>query len=505
MKRAVMLYGRRIHRGLLWVAMVALLAFVLSAFTHPLMVWTGPQPKAFMPPSLSLNGNEVQGIPRLLGRHEVAEANIVKVVASAQGNLLQVTHSAEQPRAYYNLVSGEELAGYDTEQAVWLARYYSGETGKVLSVDFITAFSDEYPEVNRLLSVYKVNFTTPDQLSVFVYTETNALAGITNNWKRVLREIFQLFHTWSWLDDAPMLRVLLVFVLLLSVLGSAVSGLAMLVLIKRKRQRSRRHGGHRVLAYVVIVPVLGFTVSGMYHLFQAQYGSLSQGVRLTAPVSTQEAAQAMRLSADWVDLSSLQGQALSGFSVVEYAGRYYYRAGFAAQRQSQGGAHAHHHAAEQEQRFAGRAAERQASYIAMQAPAEQAVESAERIALNDATYSRYLADKAAAAMGLPSSTQEIRKITRFSGEYDFRNKRLPVWKVTLDGEQPHWLFVDPASGVLADQVANPQRYERAVFSFLHKWNFTLAMLDRQSRDVLISVFLLLIMMLALLGVSLRKR
>jgi len=97
----------------------------------------------------------------------------------------------------------------------------------------------------------------------------------------------------------------------------------------------------------------------------------------------------------------------------------------------------------------------------------------------------------------------IEKVTRFGPDYDFRNKRLPVWRIAIDNDQADVLFVDVASGVLVDRVNSASRIEGYSFSFLHKWNFLTAPIGRENRDALIVFVLTLALLLALLGVRLR--
>jgi hypothetical protein len=66
---------------------------------------------------------------------------------------------------------------------------------------------------------------------------------------------------------------------------------------------------------------------------------------------------------------------------------------------------------------------------------------------------------------------QTKLITKFGPNYDFRNKRLPVWQINYDSPDGNRIFIDPASGILVDHITNKERYESYSFSFLHKWNF----------------------------------
>lgn len=100
-----------------------------------------------------------------------------------------------------------------------------------------------------------------------------------------------------------------------------------------------------------------------------------------------------------------------------------------------------------------------------------------------------------------SQVVAVSPVFSFSPEYDFRNKRLPVWRVDYAGESGHSVFVDPATGMLVDKTLAFQRVEAWVFSWLHKWNFMNPSLGMAGRDILMSFFLLSILLLAGLGIT----
>jgi hypothetical protein len=98
-----------------------------------------------------------------------------------------------------------------------------------------------------------------------------------------------------------------------------------------------------------------------------------------------------------------------------------------------------------------------------------------------------------------SAVTGVELVTRFSHEYDFRNKRLPVWRVDYADPVKASLFVDTGAGVLVDRVADREKPERLVFSFIHKWNF-LFPVGRLAQNVIVGVFALaLIGFMAVLG------
>ncbi|MCC5982476.1 MAG: hypothetical protein JJU26_12245 [Oceanicaulis sp.] len=91
---------------------------------------------------------------------------------------------------------------------------------------------------------------------------------------------------------------------------------------------------------------------------------------------------------------------------------------------------------------------------------------------------------------------------RFDGDYGFANKRLPVWRVEMDGAP---VFVDPVDGVIAGQPPGPvAAIERWTFNRLHKWNFA-DPLGRYVRDGAMMVTVLALIVLAVTGLMLARR
>jgi hypothetical protein len=92
-------------------------------------------------------------------------------------------------------------------------------------------------------------------------------------------------------------------------------------------------------------------------------------------------------------------------------------------------------------------------------------------------------------------------ITHFGFGYDFRNKRLPVWRV--EGSNGDHLFIDPITHILVDRNNSISRIEGYSFSFLHKWSMLTPITGRFNRDMLILLTLGFIFILAGLGLVMR--
>lgn len=460
------------HRRLAWVGGFVVLCWAVSGISHPVMAWFGPQAVKMFPPSARFSADALNALPAVLKANDVKEARVLKVVPTAESTLLQLTDSDTQPRRYFNLLSGAEQHGFDEQQARWLASYYTGRsTSDIESVEFVTAHSLEYPAVNRLLPVYRVQYRGTDALTAFVHTETAALASLNNRSKANIQTVFQQLHTWAWLEVTGHGRVLLIGLFMLTLFLMAAGGLSLLLLLKQRAIADARRRWHRLLGYLVFLPLLGWSASGFYHLLQSQYLEPVSGLRLGSAFSVEALAA---LEAD------LPAAPLTALSIVPGPeGRLYYRAALAVDDE----------AVSRSARFQGRGVEKGALYFD--------AARGESAGISDADVVQALVKQWRGDVAVLSTE----KLHRFGPDYDFRNKRLPVWQVSLDDAESRQLFLDPATGVLVDQSREIDRVERWVFSIFHKWNHLTGITGREGRDGLIVVILLLAILASALGMA----
>ncbi len=491
-KKRLIQTGFLLHRTVIWVALLALVLFAVSGFLHVLLTWTGPQSNVHRAPQQTFSVAHLQGVAPILERLEqegVSEAEVVKLVPSPQGPLLQVTTDTMAPRRYFDPTTGAELRGYDEQLARWLASHYLPDSDRTLDeVTFQTDYSSEYPWVNRLLPVYRLRFSGDDGLTLFVHTETMALANISDNWKRRVQWLFRNLHTFAWLEEVRHLRVLLLALLLTCLLGMLGSGLVLLHTVKRKGGLTPARRGHRILAHTVSIPLLGFAASGFYHLLHSEYFTPQRDFNIAQPLSL---SQSLDFDAAALELPE---QPLQGVNLLSVAGELYFRASLApADNTADDQQHGDHHHGGRQQRFDGIARERGGRYFSTAGRSDE---------LTDEQVARHLAMD---YLGLtPEQVLATEEITRFDQGYDFRNKRLPVWQVAVDHQPWDRLFIDVASGLLVDRNSPGGRLEGYSFSYLHKWSFLSHPLGREKRDALLALFLGLSLTLAGLGVWLRS-
>lgn len=465
---------------------IGLLLWGLSGLLHPLMTTFGPQQAVFYPPARPLNLQDIKPVHDILAEAGITKAQAVKVIVSDQQNLLQVTESQDQPRRYFQLNDGRELVGYDQQHAAFLARYYTkiDEDTNIRQITRLENFTENYPPVNRLLPVYKVDFERDDNLSIYVYTETNASAGLSNNFKNNVQAIFRVVHTWSWFPrEAEWGRVVLITLFIGSLLALGITGVMMLILIRRKIPAKEGRKFHRLAGYILALPIIMFSASGLYHLIEYADDEPVRNLKLSPELNLADVK--FPLHEQWTDLT--KGLNVNNLSIVQdVSGQHLYRLGLAPQRKAPTG-----DAAIRNARFDGVETTGPAYYINattgetwQNGDKELAIQLGERFTGVDR-----------------DAIKNVEMVKRFGSGYDFRNKRLPVWRLDYAAPVNATVFVDTTTGVLADKTADSRKPEQLSFSMLHKWNF-LFPVGRSAQNIIISVFVLAtIIFMAIIGIQ----
>lgn len=468
------------HVKLTWPATIALLLFIISGISHPIMVWTGPQQASFFPPKASFSGEQVEKMIDALKGQGIDQAALVKLVPTKDDVLLQVTLEVDKPRQYFDLESGQILPDYDQLQAKWLAAYYTGrDFDDIDTVDFKSEFDSQYPSVNRQLPVWQVNFNGSDNLSAYIHTESMTVAAINNDWKRALQWLFQVLHTQKGLSSIPLLQFAVMSILMLVLMVFSVAGIVLVYgLPKRKKIVNKQRRWHRRIALFVYVPLLMLVISGYYHLWFTYVDESSRDQRL-AP--TLQLAQLKQPSAEFMSAMAMyKNDKLDEVSLISnLSGDIYARLSVPNGQQGQ--------ELSRSQRFTGKGQEKAAIYLPVQSAAN----------LNDQTLVEELATF---FLGEDATIKGIKPVTFFGPTYDFRNKRLPVWQIDSDQLR---IFIDAKTGLMVDQINTPARYERLSFQMMHKWNWLVPMIGRFYRDIVIVVVLGAVGGLMVYGISLK--
>ncbi|WP_033927110.1 PepSY domain-containing protein [Sphingomonas sp. 35-24ZXX] len=492
------------HQWLALIGGISLFIWGLSGLAHIVMVLFGPQQAEFMPPMRTVDMAGAAPVEQVLASAGIGKARAVKVVVGEDRNLLQVTETPQTPRRYFRLDDGAELKGQDARQAEFIARHYLKERRAVAEIVHQTQFDADYPWVNRLLPVWRVRFAGDDRLTAYVHTETGSLAAVNNLTKTRLQTVFRWLHSWEWVPpQLEWLRVMVITAMVGSLAALAVTGILLLVAIRRGKRLAGSKGWHRMMGYVLALPLLMFSVSGIIHLVQAAFERPTSQMRMSPPVDVAQARYP--IERDWAEVAA--GLDVAGLSLVEAPdGRPLYRLGLAQPKgampkgEHDHSAHAGHampmgDTAIRNARFDGVTPTGPALYID--------AATGRPWADGDKALAKALGRRFSGAPDSAITGMEI--VTRFGPDYDFRNKRLPVWRIDYGTPVNATLFVDTATGVLADRTENWQKPERYIFSFIHKWNF-LFPIGRVGLNIVVGVFVVLLLgFMAGIGLVLDRR
>ncbi|PKP83262.1 MAG: hypothetical protein CVT79_00110 [Alphaproteobacteria bacterium HGW-Alphaproteobacteria-18] len=362
--------ARQLHRQIGWVAAFVAMAWAITGFLHPIMSWTAPRPAVQAPP----NPGQIGTVPDTPGQF---------LASSGQTGTVQVRLVTVGDRAYWfssfpseprkgvvDAETGASVPEVETAHAIALARHYAAlPEADIRSVEIVDRFSTEYPEINRLLPVWRVTFDTPEGLAVYVDTGMDRLVAVTDGRRRALLFVFQNVHTLKFLSFAEPLRVAVLAGLILSVIATSLIGAALLLKAKGRGLRK----AHTLAAWAALPFILTFTLSGMFHLLV----TMGPGKVLPAPGVFQVA----DLEAPRPGPGSLYGLTTTAGPDGKPVWRIETAGGIAYQGQAPG-------------------------------------------------YSD--ADRARAIAGA-SADADVSLVSRFGRDYSFANKRLPVLKVAGEG------------------------------------------------------------------------
>ena len=482
------------HRRIGLIVFVAIIAWALSGLSHPIMSRINPRPVMMSPPVSVGSMAKLLPLSSALSLNAIDEFEQVQLINVDDTSFYRVEHGGDT--SYIDASSGQRANLNDIDYAKQLARYYLGDTAnKIVSVELVSAFNEDYLYINRFLPVYKVTFDRPDNMRAYVEVSTGRLATLIDDRKALVGWVFRQLHSWVFIKN-PWLRTIAMSVMLIAGMGLSLVGLLMAWRGRGNRadKKSASKGGvsvwHRRLGIGFGVLMLTFSFSGLYHL-------LNKPVIAPPPKSPPSTFfTSGNLTLDWPTVADVAGaEYFIRGNLVMVDGMPFFRLVLAAPNvtgKPAKSAGAEHHS--------NRHVSRGGKLIYINAGSSQLCAHCERKhALNLAEYY-----SGAASDDKSLNEGQVEKITRFSSDYGFINKRMPVHAVNLGhapeagGEAQTTLYVETATGALASRASSFSRLEGWSFSYLHKWHF-FDPLSKVLRDILLIITTLAIAVLCLLG------
>lgn len=479
------------HRRLGLLAAVGVILSSLSGMLHPLMTRLQPAPVRLTLDQRLPAIDYAIAPSRLLSAIGLATINDLRIVSWAGKSYYQVTLPDGVFRRYFDLINGTPLADGDRQYAEYLARAFVDEMrAPVLNSRIVQSFDWEYPRINRLLPVWRVEFDRSDGMRAYVDTRTGRLGTLVDRVKAFSSVEFAILHRWQWLDlISPTARLVVLSVVLLAAAAVTVSGCW--IYIARWSHSAARWNlrrTHRVWGISISLVSFMFVLSGGYHLLYVGLRG-DAGERSRPQVRSHEAAGLKIAPDEAVKRSGFA--AVESISLAQVEGQSYYFIQPATATgvtdssvAPQHGAHIPH----------GKATPGQVA-----APGTPVFVSAVDGSVLTDGLSRFATEIAQSALRA-TSLGEIALVTQFDSEYGFAFKRLPVLRLPFGGDII--VYVDPADGAIAAVIDRSDRAEGWVFGYIHKFDWLVSIAGMDGRDAVVVLLALLLATAALLGIAL---
>ena len=515
----------RWHRILSIIIAIPVLLWAASGFMHPIMSTVRPAVAMQQLPVTALNDSVIRIAPaEALRRQKIRQIHDMRLVHIGPNVFFQVQLQRGEVPIYLSTVDGQLLRNGDELYARHLARQFlegspnagvsdsmsadgdaSGHAcctsaarlvmkpskgGAVSDLQRITAFNEEYDEIQRILPVYRVAFDRPDGIRIFVETTQDRFVHAVDDRRAGLDAVFGLFHTWDWAESLGAFRYILMALLLGISFLSALMGLWIFARTRTIRPkgnpRLRWRFNHRIVSVSASLFTLMFSFSGAYHalskltpdergMFHVDndisidgLNAMPREMYLKGGIIPSGQSQAFSNDAQNAGLETIPAQLYGNpFDMARHHGVVPYNFSLVRMYDS----------------IYWRVIALPAK--APSAPDNRPIWSKDRKMAMPAVHyftadglpvpggeRRYAAYLASVFGGLQAGdTLHVLGITKFEGEYGFVNKRLPVWKVTFNGQMNDRFYVETSTGQLSVRVADADLPEGYSFSFLHKHHF----------------------------------
>ena len=417
------------HRILGLIVSLPVILWTLSGLLHPIMGWVKPQvaQKTYTPEVLDLNKLTVRldsvlkanGLDRFQNIHLASFDKKSFAIIQADSSIYIDLKTGK--------ISGEAKNAYIT----FLARHFSGDSlSSIVSIKEITEYSTEYKAVNRLLPVYRVEFARDDSYTVFIEPNTARLGGVLDNNRFVFNRLFEWFHNFSFLGES-IFKTVVVVCLIICTIGVSIAGLYIYGFTRKSLgekgklgyNKRKERNWHRLIGLMFSVSLCLFAFSGAYHLLKKE-----------DPIHRLQYQPNDFFSIDV--LKNLPKEKFVTMGLVTINGRAFYQ----CYTKTTKGLHV--------------------EYID--------VDQMRSLPNGDELYAKDLVKRYFALED--KDILSVENVTRFTGEYGFINKRLPVQKVQTNLKGSARYYIETRTGKLAADVVDSDMLEGLSFAYFHKYH-----------------------------------
>ncbi|HVK98824.1 MAG TPA: PepSY domain-containing protein, partial [Dongiaceae bacterium] len=260
----------RWHRRIGLLVALPVLLWTLSGVLHPIMSRLNPQPANPAPPLAPLPEANWLAPGVALQKAGVEQLQALRLVTVAGQPYYQASPASNAQRIYINAQNGIVLDQGEQQHALEMALHFTGRNAEsVRAIRYVDQFDAEYLWINRLLPVWRIDFTSADHLSVYVETTPARLASMVDDTKRITSTLFRMLHTWEILPQHPLVTGLMT-AMLIAAATMGLGGIVLYGILWRRNAFARRQRPaqrwHRSLGIGVSFFACLFAFSGGWHL-----------------------------------------------------------------------------------------------------------------------------------------------------------------------------------------------------------------------------------------------
>ncbi|ANI88564.1 hypothetical protein A9P82_04195 [Arachidicoccus ginsenosidimutans] len=439
------IYNR--HRKLSIIIAFPVLLWAISGFIHPIMTNIRPRIATQQSPQIIIDSNSLKlPLDVVLKENSIDSFFNCRIIELGNQFYYQVKKSADEIPNYFSATDGKELENGDELYAEYLANHFvSKEKLNVQAINFVTGFTSDYNRINKLLPVYRVRFKRDDGITVYVDTQQSRFSYATNSMRSFLTRVFTLLHTWSWLGNLTLLKVIIMTLLMLLTFVNSIIGIYIFFTTKSRNPNGnetlKRRRNHRFTAIFASLFTLLFSFSGGVHILSQLQKDDAGKLILSQNILQSES------NVDFAKVQQLIHQAVHDFSFVKMNGQLYLRAVVLNKDKNNGKDLMKQMRVDEPKIFFVNLSD----YTLLQNGEE--------------LYADYLANTYLKNNMKPSETIAI---TSFDDDYDFADKVLPVWRVKCGNQT---VFVETSTAKLRKKINPVGKFDDYSFAFFHKHEF----------------------------------
>ncbi|HEY8894827.1 MAG TPA: hypothetical protein VIM79_08420, partial [Niastella sp.] len=284
----------------------------------------------------------------------------------------------------------------------------------------------------------------------YVETTQDRFAFAMDNKRAIFDNLFQLFHTWSWLDGLGNAKLVIIITIALLAFCTALLGIYILTKTKKSNGNTivKARRSHRYTAIVGALFTLLWSFSGAYHAL----AKFQKDDRDASFVSNHFSPD---IDFDFVRLQQAVQKPISDICLVKMGKDEWWRITTLP-------SHQHH---------MGKAPVDMMKNMGAAMPAVTFVNTADYSVLpnGEEKYAAWLATQFSKHPA--NSIQSVTAVTKFNDEYNFTDKRLPVWKVSYATNHNERYYIETSTGKLSVRVDDKDLTEGYSFALFHKHHF----------------------------------